>query len=156
MGKDELRKAPLFNIFFRKMNILVDRKSRMGSHRAFVRASQEIDKGHSIILFPEGTISKESPKMRPFKNGAFKLAIDKQVPIVPITFVNNWEHLQDRAFLQGKSGPGVSLIYVHKPIETKGMTEADMLSLKTLVYNKIERVMLFHNSGKEAGNARGF
>ena len=41
MGKQELNKAPLFRIFFRDMNILVDRKSTMSSHRAFVRAAHE-------------------------------------------------------------------------------------------------------------------
>jgi 1-acyl-sn-glycerol-3-phosphate acyltransferase len=148
MGKQELEKAPLFNVFFKKMNILVDRKSRTGSHRAFVSAGKELDKNRSVILFPEGTISKEAPKMRPFKNGAFRLAIDKQLPIVPITFYNNWRFLQDRAFLQGLSGPGVSHIYVHKPIETKGMTHGDMLMLKAMVHNKIESAMHKYSSNR--------
>ena len=138
MGKQELKKAPLFRIFFKEMNILVDRKSKIGSHRALEAAAKQLDEGHSIVLFPEGTISREAPKLRAFKNGAFRLAIEKQVPIVPITFVNNWKLLQDRPFLQGLSRPGLALIEVHRPIPTKGMTLDDILTLKAQVVNVID------------------
>ena len=47
MSKREVEKAPLFRIFFREMNILVDRKSKIDSRKAFIRAIQEIDKGKS-------------------------------------------------------------------------------------------------------------
>jgi len=138
MGKKELAKVPLFNIFFKKMNILVDRKSIKDAHKAFVRAGEEIDKKHSVIIFPEGTISKDVPKMKPFKNGAFKLAIDKQIPIVPITFVDVWKRLQDKAFLQGKAGPGFTKIIVHKPIETIGLNDSNIEELKTKIRLIIE------------------
>lgn len=132
MGKQELDKAPLFRIFFKEMNILVDRKSNVGSHRAFIRAGKEIDQGNSVFLFPEGTISS-SGVLRGFKNGAFKLAIEKQVPIVPITFVNNWKLLQNGGFLKSHGRCGISRIVVHKPISTVGMTENDLIHLRTQV-----------------------
>jgi 1-acyl-sn-glycerol-3-phosphate acyltransferase len=56
MGKKELGKVPLFRSFFKEMNILVDRKSMTGSHRAFVQAGEQLEKGNSIFLFPEGGI----------------------------------------------------------------------------------------------------
>jgi 1-acyl-sn-glycerol-3-phosphate acyltransferase len=145
MGKQELRKAPLFNIFFKEMNILVDRKSKIGSHRALEEAAKKIDEGHSVVLFPEGTISREAPKLRAFKNGAFKLAIEKQVPIVPISFINNWKLLQDRPFLQGLSRPGLALVEVHRPISTKGLTLDDLLTLKAQVENVIENSLNKHH-----------
>src|SRR5688500_15613146 len=80
MGKQELSKAPLFNIFFKKMNILVDRKSKISAHRAFIRAGKELERKHSVVIFPEGTIPPNTPKLKVFKNGAFRLAIEKQVP----------------------------------------------------------------------------
>lgn len=138
MGKQELSKAPLFNIFFKKMNILVDRKSVTGSHRAFLRAAEDIDKGHSVAIFPEGTISKQAPKLLPFKNGPFKLAIDKQIPIVPVTFIDNWSLLEDAPFLKARSKPGKATVVVHKFIDTKGKTQQDLLSLKEAIYNIIE------------------
>ena len=136
MGKQELNKAPLFRIFFREMNILVDRKSTMSSHRAFLRAATEIKKGHSVFLYPEGTISS-SGKLRGFKNGAFKLAIEQQVPIVPITFLNNWKLLQNGGFFKASGRPGISRIVIHEPIPTAGMTEDDLVSLRTKIHDII-------------------
>lgn len=141
MGKQELKKAPLFNIFFKEMNILVDRKSRIGSHRAFVKAGEEIDKGNSMFLFPEGTISKDA-KLKKFKNGTFKLAIEKQVPIVPISFLNNWKLLQNGGFFKSNGRCGISRVVVHDPIETKGLTDADLLPLLEKVFNIINKDIL--------------
>lgn len=147
MGKQELDKAPLFRIFFKRMNILVDRGNNMSSHRAFVRAGNEIDKGNSTFLYPEGGISSNG-KLRGFKNGAFKLAIEKQVPIVPITYLNNWKLLQNGGFFKSYGKPGISKIVVHKPIPTVGMTENDLVSLKTKVHEIISKELEKYNSNE--------
>lgn len=136
MGKQELDKAPLFRIFFKEMNILVDRKSTISSHRAFLRAGQELKSGHSVFLYPEGTISSAG-KLRGFKNGAFKLAIEQQVPIVPITFLNNWKILQNGGFFKSHGRPGISRVIIHDPIPTAGMTEDDLVSLRSKVHEII-------------------
>ncbi|MBP6335298.1 MAG: 1-acyl-sn-glycerol-3-phosphate acyltransferase [Bacteroidia bacterium] len=133
MGKAELRKVPFFRQFFHKMNIPVDRKSRKDSHRAFLRAASDIRKGISITLFPEGTIHHTGCKIGRFKNGPFRLAIQAQVPVVPITFLDNWCLLPDD-FLKRTGHPGTSNIIIHEAIPTKGMTEADMETLKAKVF----------------------
>ena len=132
MGKREIEKAPLFRIFFKEMNILVDRKSISDAHKAFMRAGQEIDKGHSVFIFPEGGISSSGVLLN-CKNGAFKLAIEKQVPIVTITYLNNWKLLQNGGFLKTFGRPGISRVIVHEPISTLGMTENDLVTLRTNV-----------------------
>jgi 1-acyl-sn-glycerol-3-phosphate acyltransferase len=144
MGKQELDKAPLFRIFFKEMNILVDRSSNVASHRAFMRAGADINEGHSVFLFPEGTISSFG-KLRGFKNGAFKLAIEKQVPIVPVTFLNNWKLLQNGGFFKAFGRPGVSRVVIHEPISTTGMTEQDLVSLRTKVYDVIAKELEKYN-----------
>lgn len=141
MGKQELKKAPLFNIFFRDMNILVDRKSTIGAHRAFMRAADHLRKGHCIAIFPEGTISKEAPKLRPFKNGVFKLAIDHQVDIVPVTFLDNYKLLPDTPYFRSGSRPGIARVIVHPAISTRGMTENDLVSLRTRIFELTERTL---------------
>lgn len=133
MGKAELRKVPFFRRFFDKMNIPVNRKSKMDSHRAFHRAASDIEKGISITLFPEGTIHHNGPRIGRFKNGPFRLAIQQQVPVVPITFLDNWVLLPDD-FLKRVGHPGRSHVIIHDPIPTIGMTEADMETLKTKVF----------------------
>ena len=138
MGKAELRKVPLFKKFFDRMNISVDRSSVLDSHRAFKRAGSDIDKGISITLFPEGTILHNCPVVGRFKNGPFRLAIEKQVPIVPITFLNNWILLPDN-FKTRIGRPGIAKVIMHEPIETKGMNENDLEALKQKVHDVISK-----------------
>lgn len=136
MGKAEIEKAPLFRIFFRDMNIYVDRKTRTGSYAAFVAVSEKLRSGQSVFIFPEGTIESWG-NLKPFKNGAFKMAIEHQVPIVPVTFKNNWRLLQNGGFFKSHGRPGISKIVVHKPVPTKGLTEADLVSLRHTVRETI-------------------
>jgi 1-acyl-sn-glycerol-3-phosphate acyltransferase len=141
MGKGELKSAPLFGMFFKEMNIPVFRDSRSGSHKAYVQAGDELDLGHSVFLYPEATIPKTAPRMKAFKNGAFKLAIDKQVPIVPVAFINNWKILQNGGFFKSNGKPGLSKVVYHKPISTIGMTEADLIPLRERVYEIIDKTL---------------
>jgi 1-acyl-sn-glycerol-3-phosphate acyltransferase len=128
-GKVEIQKAPLLRIFFRDMNIYVDRKSRSGSYAAFQEASKRIQRGQSVFIHPEGTIDVRG-QLRPFKNGAFRVAIENQVPIVPITLMHNWKLLQNGGFFKAFGRPGIAPVIVHKPIPTKGMTEEDLVNLR--------------------------
>jgi len=141
MGKGELKNAPLFGMFFKEMNIPVFRNSRSDSHKAFIRAGEELEKGNSVFLYPEATIPTTTPRMKVFKNGAFKLAIDKQIPIVPVAFINNWKILQNGGFFKSNGCPGLSKVVYHKPIETKGMTESDLVSLREQVYRFIDQTL---------------
>ncbi len=136
MGKAELLRVPLFSRFFSRMNIPVNRKSRKDSHRAYLRAAADIDKGISITLFPEGTIHHNGPVMGRFKNGPFRLAIEKQVPIVPVTFLNNWVLLPDD-YYRRVGHPGVAGVKIHEPIPTLGLREEDLNELKEKVYRII-------------------
>jgi 1-acyl-sn-glycerol-3-phosphate acyltransferase len=145
MGKGELKNAPLFGMFFKEMNIPVFRDSRSGSHKAYLRAGEELEKGNSVFLYPEATIPTTAPHMKVFKNGAFKLAIDKQLPIVPVVFVNNWKILQNGGFFKSNGKPGLSRVIYRKPIYTTGMTEADLLSLKEKVYTVIDDTLRKEN-----------
>lgn len=138
MGKAELTRVPLFRIFFKKMNIAVERKSKMDSHRAFLRASKEIDKGTSLIMFAEGTIPEHTPKIGAFKNGPFKLAIEKQIPIVPVTYLNNWQILPDGRKRKNGGKPGIANVIIHAPIETTGLKEEDAGALRQKVFHIID------------------
>ena len=144
MGKQELDRVPLFRIFFKDMNILVNRENLKSSHRAFVRAGADIDMGQAVFIFPEAGISSNG-KLRGFKNGAFKLAIDKQIPIVPITYLNNWKLIQNGGYFKTTGKPGISRVVVHPPISTKGMNENDLISLRTQVYNTIQNELNNYN-----------
>lgn len=138
MGKYELLQIPLFNYFFKYLDIPVNRKSIKDSHKAFSDAGKKIDEGLSQVIYPEGTIS-ENGKLKPFKNGAFKLAIDKQIPIIPVANVNNWKYLQNGGFFKSNGRPGRPIIVVGDPISTKGMDEKNIQELKEKVHTFIAK-----------------
>lgn len=138
MGKYELLKWPLVGMFFKRMNIAVNRGSRTEAAKALMRAARSIDKGICVSLFPEGTIPLTTPRMKPFKDGAFKLAIEKQVPIVPVTFLDHWKLFGDPGDLWSRGHPGFAHAVRHPYIDTKGMTEADLDNLRRRVHDAIE------------------
>lgn len=144
MGKHTLKTIPVFNIFFKDMNVAVDRKSGMSGKQALERCGLELDKGNSVTLFPEGTIPEDVPNMLPFKVGAFKLAIEKQLPIVPITFLSNYKRMQLGSLFKAKAGPGLAKVVAHEPIQTRGMSSEDLVPLQDKVYHLINQELEAH------------
>jgi 1-acyl-sn-glycerol-3-phosphate acyltransferase len=142
MGKYELLRWPLVRIFFKGMDIAVNRGSHVEAAKAFRRAAQAIDEGACIAIFPEGTIPHTAPRMKHFKDGAFKLAIEKQVPIVPITFVNHWKLFGDPQDPLSRGRPGVSRVVVHPSIATTGMGDADLVGLRNRVFETIQAPLI--------------
>lgn len=137
-GKKEIEKWPLFHIFYTSgMNILVDRHSKTGSIQALKRMSAELNKGNPIVIFPEGTISKEAPKLAPFKPGAFAVAIQNKVPVLPVTFVTNWRLLQRCGIWKGKAGPGIAEVIIHKPVQTVQLSKENAGALQ----NKVQEII---------------
>lgn len=146
MGKDELLRWPLFKTFFKRQDIAVNRKSASGAARAFSKAKDVLKNGDALAMFPEGTIPKHAPKLKPFKDGAFKLAIECQVPIVPVTFLTHWKMLGDAENFWGRTMPGVSRVVIHKAIPTAGMTDKDLLDLRQQVFNTIDSTLKSNGS----------
>lgn len=90
VGKASIRKAPLFGYYFKSLHIAVDRDRVKSRAETMRRAGEALDHGSGIVLFPEGGIyTKHAPQMVPFKNGAFRLSIEKQIPIIPVTLSFN-------------------------------------------------------------------
>lgn len=142
MGKAELSKIPLFGRFFRTIDIAVNRKSARDSYRAFEMAKKSLATGASIVIFPEGGIPDSAPTMRKFKPGAFKIALQLGIPVLPITFVDNWRLLPD----DGKytALPGCTRAIVHEPIEVAGLTDEDLGAFAEKLYNTINGPLIEH------------
>jgi 1-acyl-sn-glycerol-3-phosphate acyltransferase len=139
MGKDELLQNPVTGIFFRTIDIPVNRESKMSSFRAFKKASERLESGMSLVIFPEGTIPDDyPPTLYPFKNGPFRLAIDLKLPIIPVTSIDTWKVLWDTGKQYG-SKPGICNIFVHKPIETAHLTIDDADALRDVVFGIIKQ-----------------
>ncbi len=96
VGMSELEKIPLFGYLFRKLHLPVDRKNVQSRIRAYKNSVLALKEGRSLILFPEGGIkTDQAPTLSGFKIGAFKLAVETGVEVVPITIKYNWLFLPD-------------------------------------------------------------
>lgn len=134
IGKKEIEKWPLFHIFYTSgMNIMVDRSSVAASFRALKRMSKEIDSGNPLMIFPEGTRPKDPPNIGPFRAGAFAIAIQKQIPILPVSFVHNWKRLGIGGMFSGKAGPGICKVVIHPLVSTIGLKKNDLDQLQEQV-----------------------
>ncbi len=137
VGKNDMEHIPIFGFMYRKLHITVNREDLKSRSGTFKKSLLAIDKGKSLVFYPEGgIITKGEPVMGPFKDGAFRIAIEKQIPIVPVTLPHNWIILPPEEFLI--RWKPVKLIF-HEPIETTGLTTQDVNMLKEKVYATIEQ-----------------
>ena len=133
VGKIELTKIPVLGFVYRRTMILVDRANPKSRRAVFEQANQRIKSGRSVCIFPEGEVpSDESLVLTNFKNGAFILAIEHQIPIVPISFYDNKKRFSYTFF---SGSPGKLRVKMHKPIDTVNKTvKKDKNLLKKQVY----------------------
>ncbi len=149
VGKNDMEKIPLFGYMYRKLHITVDRGKLKSRMKTIVRSREAVDQGKSLIIFPEGGVySTHPPHMTPFKDGAFRVAIEKQIAIVPVTIPFNWIILPDRKKLRLHQGT-VKIIF-HEPISTAGYTLDHIQELKDKVFQIIDTELKNEN---RQGNA---
>jgi len=134
VGKKELSKIPLFGFFYKRTCILVDRSSSKSRMQVFERAQKRLNQGLSICIFPEGGVPDESVFLDTFKDGAFRLAIEHEIPIVPMTFYDN-KRLFSYTFFSGS--PGIMRAKVHRFFETENQPPEYKKTLKDEVRNVI-------------------
>jgi len=139
VGKKELSKIPLFGFFYKRTCILVDRNSSKSRMQVFERAQKRLNQGLSICIFPEGGVPDESVILDTFKDGAFRLAIEHEIPIVPLIFYDN-KRLFSYTFFSGS--PGLMRAKVHHFFETKNQHADYKKTLKedvrTIILNELQ------------------
>ena len=134
VGKKELANIPLFGFFYKRTCILVDRSSAKSRQAVFLRAQKRLKQGLSICIFPEGGVPDESVVLDTFKDGAFRLAINHQIPIVPISFLDNKKRFSYTFF---SGGPGRMRAMIHPFVSTEGLTIDDTRTLNKQAYQLI-------------------
>src|SRR5690606_22932372 len=122
VGKKELANIPLFGFFYKRTCILVDRTSEKSRKSVFLRAQRRLQSGLSICIFPEGGVPEEHIDLDAFKDGAFRLAIHHQIPIVPITFADNKKRFSYTFF---SGSPGRMRVKIHEFLPTEGLEVKD-------------------------------
>lgn len=146
MAKDELTRIPLFRRFFHTIDIAVDRVNRRNAHLAYLRTSEKIQTGQSIAIFPEGGIIRGTAVLKPFKSGAFKLAVEHNIPVVPVSLIDSRFILPD----VDKTAlfPGKSRVVVHNPIWPQSDTEQAVKELRRATFEVIEKTLIAHHASR--------
>jgi len=139
VGKKELSKIPIFGFFYKRSCILVDRGDARSRKAVFDEARRRLSNGLDVCIFPEGLVPEdESIILSEFKNGAFRLAIEHQIPIVPMTFYDCKKRLSYTFF---SGSPGKLRVKIHEFIKTEGLVLNDSNSLKKqtfdVIYNEL-------------------
>ena len=83
LAKASMAKIPLFGVLYRIGGILVDRSSEESRKNSVVEMKRALDMGLHILLYPEGTRNRTAEPLKAFYDGAFALAIDTQLPLIP-------------------------------------------------------------------------
>jgi 1-acyl-sn-glycerol-3-phosphate acyltransferase len=122
--KQELRKVPFLGVACEKIgHIFIDRSNTKRAMESLEAAGKMITNGTSVIFFPEGTRS-ETGRLGKFKMGAFKMAVDLSLPLLPVTIAGTRDIVRTRSLVVF---PGRAEMRVHPPIPTAGLGPADLL-----------------------------
>ncbi|EDY87549.1 1-acyl-sn-glycerol-3-phosphate acyltransferase [gamma proteobacterium HTCC5015] len=133
--KQELRKVPCIGYACDKMgHIFIDRKNSSAAVAALQQARDRLVNGTAVFFFPEGTRRSGGNDLQPFKKGAFKMAVDLQLPMLPVTLIG-----VDRVMPAGGLDlmPGRVRLVFHEPVSTQGLGDQDVEILMDRVRQKI-------------------
>jgi 1-acyl-sn-glycerol-3-phosphate acyltransferase len=131
LSKAELAKIPVLGYVIKNLYITVDRNDRADRSLSLKKMKQSLDEHISIFLCPEGTRNQTAEPLLPFKDGAFRLAIESGTPLAVLTIFNSNVLLNPKRWFS--LSPGVVYAEWHEPIVTTGMKEEDLESLKSTV-----------------------
>ncbi|WP_276389104.1 lysophospholipid acyltransferase family protein [Eudoraea chungangensis] len=142
VGKKELVKIPVFGFFYKRVCIMVDREDSRSRTGVYRRAHKRLSKGLSICIFPEGGVPEENIVLDKFKDGAFKMALNQKIPIVPIVFYDNKKRFPFTFF---NGHPGITRAKVMPFVNTINLEETDLARLnngvRTSIYQELIKSM---------------
>lgn len=136
LAKAELAKIPLFGYLYRSVAILVDRSDNKSKAHSVQKLRRALNREGSIFIFPEGTFNETTEAMKPFYDGAFRLALQTNTPILPVIFpdaVDRWHYKGVFHWSPGK----ITAIFL-PPVEVAAFKN-NMQGLKQAVHDMMSR-----------------
>lgn len=143
LGKIEMAKVPIFGSIYSRVVVMIDRSSKESREKSVGLLKEEIENGQSVLIFPEGTMNKTSAPLSDFYDGAFRIAIETQTPLMPFVMINNSKLLPRIAPL--KVRPGIIKTVFLGEISVKGLDLEDLPLLKQKVYAMMEQALIKFN-----------
>ncbi len=133
-------KTPIFGMIYRRVVVLIDRKSQESRARSVEELKFDLENGQSILIFPEGTMNRTDKPLSEFYDGAFRLAIETQTDIVPMVILNARKLLPRNNALGIR--PGVLESIFADRINVGRMKTENLGDLKNRVYRCMEELII--------------
>lgn len=132
--KKELRKIPFVGLACERVgHIFIDRSNPVSAKRSLLDAESKLHDGHCIVIFPEGTRSRTG-KIGKFKRGAFAIASDLNIPVLPVSISGSFESVDCNGY---SINPSVITVTIHPAIVPEGNTEQDMRILAQQTFDVV-------------------
>ncbi len=144
LGKVEMTKVPIFGFIYRKVIVTVDRSSAENRSKSVQILKSILQKGISILVFPEGTFNQTHKPLKDFYDGAFRIAIETGTPIKPIVFLDSYERMPYESLFS--LSPGKSRTIFLEEISTTEYTIDDTALLRQKVFDLMEKKLLECNA----------
>lgn len=135
LGKAEILKWPIVGFILKHYHIAVQRNDAGSRSLSLEQMDRLVKSGASLCIFPEGTCNTTSSLLKKFHEGAFKIAVPNNIPIVPITVIGTGE-LMPRSGLLLR--PGKVILYWHKPISTANFKTDDI----PVLVEKVKQILI--------------
>jgi 1-acyl-sn-glycerol-3-phosphate acyltransferase len=130
IAKKSLSKVPIFGWIYSIGTVLVDRNDSKSRQASFDQMKYVLNHGLDMLIYPEGTRNKTSAPLKSFYDGAFKLSIETQKPIVPVVLLNSKKMLPAKPIMYFK--PGKIIMNILTAVYPQGHS---IDSLKKTVYD---------------------
>ncbi|MFK7921597.1 MAG: lysophospholipid acyltransferase family protein [Bacteroidia bacterium] len=137
--KKEIIDIPILGWIIGNISIPVDRSSKISRSKSLLGMQQNLKEGTSILVFPEGTRNRSEQVLKKFHMGAFRAAIEAQVPIIPIIMIGSRE-MQPVDTMEFY--PGLIQMRFLDPVPTKGLSSNDEATLRDKLYSLMEAELL--------------
>ncbi len=132
--------VPLFGWVYQFASVIVDRKDNQSKRASYEKMKNVLNNGLDMLIYPEGTRNRTNAPLKSFYDGAFKLAIETQKPIVPVVLLNTKKVLPAKPILY--LTPGKMRMHILPAIFPQGHSKD---SLKQLVFDEMAKYYLANN-----------
>jgi 1-acyl-sn-glycerol-3-phosphate acyltransferase len=127
----------VFGFIYKYAAVRVDRADAADRAKSIRNMKSVLMKGISIVVFPEGTFNRTSNPLKHFYDGAFRVAIEAQMPIKPILFLDAYDRLNYRSIFS--LNPGRDRVVYLEEVPVEGLTQEDVPALKQKVYQLMDK-----------------
>ncbi|HEU5290978.1 MAG TPA: lysophospholipid acyltransferase family protein, partial [Cyclobacteriaceae bacterium] len=134
IAKKELLKIPLFGLVVRGATVVVDRSNAQSRKKSIEKIREILGHGVPALIFAEGTQNRTKEILQPFKDGAFRIAVETQIPIVPLVVIGAGRLMPPGTI---EMRPGKIKIIVGEELDVTGKTIDQVAEIKQQVFNEM-------------------